>query len=162
MSDKDFDVFRVFKKCFFCKGRKNLKRVVHPGYEVTFTYYHQDCLEKVVANASSYPGFVDSAIQITDRIREDNELKSQNRQRLQQSIETLNSITNITNLIRNARNENVGIGTSLEITLFTSEQVMAQVKAEPKNIKQDELTLEKKDIIFNNKMKNMFKEEKKS
>jgi len=65
------DVFRLFRKCFLCKGTKNLCRVVPPGYHTTFDYYHQECLEKVIASPELFEKYIDSAIQITDQLRED-------------------------------------------------------------------------------------------
>jgi hypothetical protein len=74
---------------FFCKKRDRLLRVVHPGYHTSFDYYHEDCLKKVLDSPESYPKFVDSAIQITDQLRKDEENQKERERSLQLSINRL-------------------------------------------------------------------------
>lgn len=66
------DIFRLVRTCFLCNGRKNLLRVAHPGYSyTTYCYYHEECLQKVINNPEKYVKNLDSAIQIIDQIRKD-------------------------------------------------------------------------------------------
>jgi len=62
------DIFRIFRTCFFCKGRIKLSQVVSPGYYEEFHYYHPQCLQEVMQSPEKYPEFVDTAIQIIDQI----------------------------------------------------------------------------------------------
>jgi hypothetical protein len=86
------DGWKLFRRCFLCKGRKNLLRVAHPAYDTTFSYYHEDCLVKVMASPEESPHAIDSAIQIMDQLHS-NELKQQEaRRRLQVQVQRLKRV----------------------------------------------------------------------
>lgn len=87
------DVGKLFRRCFLCRGRKHLSRVVHPGYSTTFDYYHGICLEKVMASPEEYPQNIDSAIQIMDQLHSDELKKQEARRNLQVQVQRLKNIT---------------------------------------------------------------------
>jgi hypothetical protein len=47
---------------------EDLKQIEHPGYNTTYHYYHNECLQKVLDYPENYVKYVDTAIQIQDQI----------------------------------------------------------------------------------------------
>lgn len=89
------DSLRLFRHCFFCKGRKELHRVEHPGYSTTFQYFHPECLEKVLKDPEIHVGYVDSAIQIHDQLVSDRQHEDELRQAQIRSINRAKQITGV-------------------------------------------------------------------
>jgi hypothetical protein len=107
-----FDYFRPFRRCFYCKGRRKLLRVVHPAYHTTYDYYHQECLDVVMQNPLSNFKFIDSAIQIMDQInkdRQDERSKEEEfhraAQRLLQNSKKKNETNELLDQLNNVINE---------------------------------------------------------
>ena len=57
-------------KCCFCKKREDLTKVEHPAYHITYSYFHESCLQRVLSNPEKNQNYVDTAIQIADRLKE--------------------------------------------------------------------------------------------
>lgn len=71
--------FKFFNRCFLCHkqnygGRyqiEDLKQIEHPGYNTTYHYYHNTCLQQVLDFPEQHVKYVDTAIQIQDQINRD-------------------------------------------------------------------------------------------
>jgi hypothetical protein len=81
------DAFRIFRSCFYCKGRFSLLQVVNPGYNTTYDYYHQECLDHVLKNPEKEVKFLDMAIQITDQLVKDREHEETKRETERRQIQ---------------------------------------------------------------------------
>lgn len=69
------DIFRPFRRCFACGGRKNLDRL-HNGtiYDEHWRYFHRSCLSEVLHSPESFePNVVDMGIEIEGLIRDQEE-----------------------------------------------------------------------------------------
>jgi hypothetical protein len=86
------DALRVFRKCFYCKGRSHLLQTVHPGYNTTYDYYHKDCLEHVLENPEVLVKYLDTAIQISDQIESDRQKEQTKRNIEAQNIRRANEL----------------------------------------------------------------------
>jgi hypothetical protein len=93
------DIFKIFKhKCFSCNGTEYLSRVVHPGYHTTYTYYHQNCLDEILRNPEANQHCLDSAIQIMDQIKKDEDAKES---KLRENFEKIQKVKKLSNVIPN-------------------------------------------------------------
>lgn len=89
------DLFKIFRhKCFHCRETENLLKVAHPGYHTTYTYYHQNCLDKVLKDPEGNQFYLDSAIQIMDQIRKDNEARQSKLRANLQKIQVVRNLSN--------------------------------------------------------------------
>lgn len=62
-----FDLFKKFRKCYFCKENKNLNRVEVFHYDsVEYYYYHEECYQRIIRNPEQHRQFINVAIIITD------------------------------------------------------------------------------------------------
>ena len=57
-----------FKKCFFCKGKKDLATICQPGYHTYYYHYHPECVRQILNDPEGHERYVDTAIQIMDKI----------------------------------------------------------------------------------------------
>lgn len=81
--------FKIFHRCFLCHHKdyqgsafEKLKQIEHPGYDTTYHYYHNNCVQKVLNSPEDFIKYVDTAIQIQDQINR-NTMEAQNKVRAQ-------------------------------------------------------------------------------
>ena len=63
--------------------KKDLLQVVHPGYNTTYHYYHENCLKEVLRDPEKYEKYLDTAIQIQDQINDDQQKLETKRRHLE-------------------------------------------------------------------------------
>lgn len=143
----EVDFLRLFRKCFLCSCSKNLCRVVHPGYHTTFHYYHKECLEKVIASPECFPKHIDSAIQITDQLRDDIRREESEQIRIQ----------NLANKLRTLRVSSLSFYDVRNAFSLTNNQVETNTQGET-NI-QGETDIQVELDIKTNKFEKIFKKE---
>lgn len=63
------DILRLFRKCFYCRGRDDLVLAVrHTAYDAILRYYHEKCLKEVLCNPRDHIQYVDLALDIANSI----------------------------------------------------------------------------------------------
>jgi len=162
-----FDFWKPLRRCFLCKGRKHLSRVVNGGYNTEFHYYHEECYQKVVRNPEQYQHAVDVAIHITDELEKTRRDELASQQQLTERIERLRGnvrinstptqLVNVINVTRTTSSEN---GNEVDYTYVPSsviESIRNQRGAAPQLNETLDKKLKEAQNVSNKDKSNKFK-----
>ena len=142
-----FDFLKPLRRCFLCKGKKQLLRVEEVGYNTRFWYYHEDCYQTVLRNPEQFSKVLDIAIEITDQLSKISQNEIHNQHVLEERIQKLRNVTISGNV--GISYTPMGTMTRDRLPILVSEPVTKLLEKQKNEVQKDK----------SNKFKKIFKKE---